>query len=86
MIHIGSPKPLADRANRQSSPKPRFATYRAKAVPIEEMLVLIGLMRLSGVAKARQKGVVDHNCPAVFSYLNVKRKVPLTIANLVSHE
>jgi hypothetical protein len=59
---------------------------RAKAVPIQKMLVLIGLMRLSGVAKARQKGLVDHNDPADFSHLKDKRKVPLTIANLVSHE
>jgi hypothetical protein len=50
------------------------------------MLVLIGLMRFQGVAEARQKGLVDHNDPAVFSHLNDKRKVPLTIANLVSHE
>jgi hypothetical protein len=50
------------------------------------MLVLIGLIRLSGVAKARQKGLVDHNYPAVFSQLRIKRKVPLTIANLVSDQ
>jgi hypothetical protein len=50
------------------------------------MLVLIGLMRLSEVEEARQKGLVDHNDPAVFSQLNLKRKVPLTIANLVSQE
>jgi hypothetical protein len=50
------------------------------------MLVLIELMRLRGVAEARQKGLVDHNYPAVFSHLKDKRKVPLTIANLVSHE
>jgi hypothetical protein len=43
-------------------------------------------MRLSRLLKARQKGVVDHNDPAVFSYLKVKRKVPLTIANLVFNE
>jgi hypothetical protein len=59
---------------------------RAKAVPIQKLLVLIGLMRLSGVPGHRQKGLVDHNDPAVFSHLNGKRKVPLTIANLVSHE
>jgi hypothetical protein len=55
-------------------------------VPIQKILVLIGLMRLSGMAEARQKGLVDHNDPAVFSHLKDKRKVPLTIANLVSHE
>jgi hypothetical protein len=43
-------------------------------------------MRLSGLLKARQKGVVDHNDPAVFSHLRDKRKVPLTIANLVSNK
>jgi hypothetical protein len=55
-------------------------------VPIEEVLVLQGFMRLRGLARARQKGLVDHNYPAVFSQLNLKRKVPLTIANLVSNE
>jgi hypothetical protein len=55
-------------------------------VPIEEMLVLRGFMRLSRLLEARQKGLVDHNYPAVFSHLRGKRKVPLTIANLVSDE
>ncbi|MET0705597.1 MAG: hypothetical protein ABWY82_01950, partial [Tardiphaga sp.] len=32
----------------------------------------------------RQKGLVDHVDPAKFSYLQRKRKVPLTIANLSS--
>jgi hypothetical protein len=51
----------------QSSPKPRFASHRAKAVPSEKLLVLKGFTGLSGVVEARQKGVVDHNDPAVFS-------------------
>jgi hypothetical protein len=55
----------------QSSPKPRFASHRAKAVPSEKLLVLKGLTGLSGVVEARQKGVVDHNDPAVFSGLAV---------------
>jgi hypothetical protein len=55
-------------------------------MPTEKVLVLRGFMRLSGLLKARQKGVVDHNDPAVFSHLRDKRKVPLTIANLVSNE
>jgi hypothetical protein len=55
-------------------------------VPIAKELVLQGFMRLGRMLKARQKGLVDHNDPAVFSYLNDKRKVPLTIANLVSDE
>jgi predicted nucleic acid-binding protein len=58
--------------NRKSSPKPRFATHRAKAVPIAKELVLQVFMRLGRMLKARQKGLVDHNDPAVFSYL--KRK------------
>jgi hypothetical protein len=86
MIRIGSPKPRADRANRKCSPKPRFATYRAKAVPIAKVPVLQGFMRLRRVLQDRQKGLVDHNYPAVFSQLRGKRKVPLTIANLVSDE
>jgi hypothetical protein len=55
-------------------------------VPSKKVLVLREVMRLSGVMKSRQKGLVDHNDPAVFSYLKDKRKVPLTIANLVSFE
>jgi hypothetical protein len=51
----------------QSSPKPRFALHRAKAVPSEKLVVLKGLTGLSGVAEARQKGVVDHIDPAIFS-------------------
>jgi hypothetical protein len=43
-------------------------------------------MGWSGMVEARQKGLVDHNYPAVFSQLKDKRKVPLTIANLVSNE
>jgi hypothetical protein len=55
-------------------------------VPIKKTPVLKGVMRFGGAAKGRQKGLVDHNDPAVFSYLKDKRKVPLTIANLVSDE
>jgi hypothetical protein len=55
-------------------------------VPVEKVLILRGFISLNGVAEGRQKGLVDHNDPAVFSYLKDKRKVPLTIANLVSDE
>jgi hypothetical protein len=35
--------------------------------------------RSAGVRGTRQKGLVDHICPARFSYLVPKRKEPLTI-------
>jgi enoyl-CoA hydratase/carnithine racemase len=38
-------------------------------VPVQKAIVLIGLRRLSGLAKARQKGLVDHIDPAIFSRL-----------------
>jgi hypothetical protein len=34
---------------------------------------------LEGVETGRQKGLVDHVCPATFSYRRAKRKIPLTI-------
>jgi hypothetical protein len=55
-------------------------------MPIAKVLVLQGFIRLLGLLSARQKGLVDHNYPAVFSHRRGKRKVPLTIANLVSDE
>jgi hypothetical protein len=62
-----SPKPVADLANRNGSPKPRFAMIRAKAVPSWKVTIFEGLRCFGQAAPGRQKGLVDHVCPAVFS-------------------
>jgi hypothetical protein len=46
------------------------------------MLIYEWLGCFAGAQPGRQKGLVDHVCPAVFSYLKANGKVPLTIITL----
>jgi hypothetical protein len=43
------------------------------------MLNFEGVRYFAGARGGRQKGLVDHVCPADFSYLTANGKVPLTI-------
>ena len=54
-------------SNRQGSPKPRFASSSAKAVPSLENARFSRVRCFAGVPAGRQKGLVDHVCPATFS-------------------
>jgi hypothetical protein len=66
--------------NRVSSPKPDGSPiFSAKAVPVWKMSLFQMFVRFSGDAKGRQKGLVDHVCPATFSHREADRKIPLTI-------
>src|SRR6266702_1739641 len=44
-----------------------FAVFSAKAVPNGKMSENEGVRRFAGSRTGRQKGLVDHVCPAVFS-------------------
>ena len=57
------------------SPKPRgHASTSAKAVPSREMSCFQWVRLFFGARGGRQKGLVDHVCPADFSYLGANGK------------
>jgi hypothetical protein len=64
----------------ESSPKPGGSPLGvAKAVPTQKISYFQVLGCLGKSRRERQKGLVDHVCPATFSQSARDRKVPLTI-------
>jgi hypothetical protein len=55
------------------------ASIRANAMPSRKIQCFESLRNFAGVMSGRQKGLVDHVCPASFSYREANRKIPLTI-------
>jgi hypothetical protein len=59
--------------------------YQSESRANSKILAILIGYRFILIAQGRQKGLVDHVCPATFSYRTSKRKIPLTIITLASH-
>jgi hypothetical protein len=74
------PSRAADPSEReQLSQAARFAKGQSESRAKRKFFLFQLVGCYAGGWKGRQKGLVDHVCPATFSYSAIDRKEPLTI-------
>jgi hypothetical protein len=74
MIRFLPSQAVADPANRQSSPKPRFASVVAKAVPVEKVSILEWVSGLNGAPTGGNKGLLTMFARQLFPSWRAKER------------